>query len=89
MMTDAQMEDRLALIKKVGNRRNKMSKLKAKSKALLNSGNLPKKTKLVHGIFIPTDDMTNVNTYTDAPKYAKVYYGETAHETTKFDNDWN
>jgi|TARA_B110000046_G_scaffold185584_1_gene227886 hypothetical protein len=89
MMTDEQMKDRLALIRKVGNRRNKMANLKAKSKALLNSDMLPKKSKLVHGIFIPTDDMTNVNTYTDAPKYAKMYYGETAHETTKFDNDWN
>jgi predicted S18 family serine protease len=27
--------------------------------------------------------------YTDASKYAKKYYGETFHETTRFDNDWN
>ena len=27
--------------------------------------------------------------YTDASKYAKEYYGEVYHETTKFDNDWD
>ena len=27
--------------------------------------------------------------YTDASKYAKEYYGEVYHETTRFDNDWN
>ena len=27
--------------------------------------------------------------YTDAPKYAEKYYGETFRETTRFDNDWN
>jgi len=27
--------------------------------------------------------------YTDASKYAKKYYGETFHETTRFDNDWD
>jgi len=27
--------------------------------------------------------------YTDAPKYAETYYGETYRETTRFDNDWD
>ena len=27
--------------------------------------------------------------YTDASKYAKQYYGEVYHETTRFDNDWD
>ena len=27
--------------------------------------------------------------YTDASKYAKKYYGEVYHETTRFDNDWD
>ena len=27
--------------------------------------------------------------YTDASKYAKEYYGEVYHETTRFDNDWD
>jgi hypothetical protein len=31
----------------------------------------------------------NHNAWTDASSYAKEYYGETLHYTTKFDNDWN
>lgn len=27
--------------------------------------------------------------WSDAPKYAKEWYGEVYHETTRFDNDWN
>lgn len=27
--------------------------------------------------------------YTDAPKYANEYYGETFRATTRFDNDWD
>lgn len=27
--------------------------------------------------------------WNDAPQYAKQYYGEVYHETTRFDNDWN
>lgn len=26
--------------------------------------------------------------WTDAPKYAEKYYGETFRATTRFDNDW-
>ena len=26
--------------------------------------------------------------YTDAPKYAEKYYGETYRATTRYDNDW-
>ena len=31
----------------------------------------------------------NYNAWTDAPQYAKQYYGDVAYETTKFDNEWN
>ena len=27
--------------------------------------------------------------WSDAPKYAEKYYGETYRETTRFDNDWD
>lgn len=27
--------------------------------------------------------------WSDAPKYAEKYYGETFRETTRFDNDWD
>ena len=35
-----------------------------------------------------TGGQDNVNHYTDASKYAKTYYGETLHETTRHDADW-
>ena len=35
-----------------------------------------------------TGGQDNVNHYTDASKYAKTYYGETLHETTRHDTDW-
>jgi hypothetical protein len=31
----------------------------------------------------------NHNQWTDAPQYAKKYYGDIAYETTRFDNDWD
>ena len=31
----------------------------------------------------------NHNHWTDSAQYAKKYYGEAHHETTKHDNDWN
>jgi len=35
-----------------------------------------------------TGGQENINHYTDASKYAKAYYGETLHETTRHDTDW-
>lgn len=35
-----------------------------------------------------TGGQNNINHYTDASKYAKTYYGETLHETTRHDTDW-
>jgi hypothetical protein len=35
-----------------------------------------------------TGSQENINHYTDASKYAKTYYGETLHETTRHDTDW-
>ena len=38
------------------------------------------------------EQMVNENAderyWTDAPKYAEQYYGETFRATTRFDNDW-
>jgi len=36
-----------------------------------------------------SDSMKDERYYTDASKYAKEWYGEVYHETTRFDNDWN
>lgn len=31
----------------------------------------------------------NHNAWTDAPEYAKTYYGDVYRDTTRFDNDWD
>lgn len=86
-MTAAQKADRLALITKIGNRRNKMVKLKkasAQQVRTVNAMPAPKKRKEIE---VPKE--TNIYQWTDASKYAAQYYGETLHYTTKFDNDWD
>lgn len=35
------------------------------------------------------DENPNHYNIKDNKKYAKKYYGETYHETTRFDNDWD
>lgn len=35
-----------------------------------------------------TGGQNNINHYTDASRYAKTYYGEVLHETTRHDTDW-
>jgi len=77
-------EDRMALIKKIDQRRKKMAKVKAKTQKtyeMVNYKTGPKK------IEIPKE--SNMYHWTDASKYAKEYYGETMYETTRFDNDWD
>ena len=86
-MTATQKADRLALIAEIGNRRNKMAKLKkasAKQVRTVNAMPAPKKRKEIE---VPKE--TNIYQWTDASKYAAEYYGETLHYTTKFDNDWD
>lgn len=73
-------EDRIALIKEIAERRKKMQALRARKTVV-------KKAKREF-MQIPKDD-ENVYAWTDAPKYAKEYYGETMYHTTKFDNDWD
>ena len=86
-MTATQKAERLALIKKIANRRNTMSKLKkasAKQVRIVNTVQTPRKRKEIE---VPKE--TNIYQWTDASSYAKEYYGETLHYTTKFDNDWD
>lgn len=73
-------DERLALIKQIAERRQKMAKLRTRSTTV-------KKVKRDY-IAIP-EEKENVYAWTDAPKYAKEYYGETMYYTTKFDNDWD
>ena len=85
-MTATQKADRLALITMIGNRRKKMSNLKkasAKQVRTVSAMPAPKKQDLK----LPKE--TNIYHWTDASSYAKEYYGETLHYTTKFDNDWD
>lgn len=77
-------EERMALIKQIAERKNKMKRIKAQSKTVLK-----KAPKVKRGFMdVPEDTSKNPNYYTDASKYAKQYYGETFYQTTRYDNDW-
>ena len=87
-MTATQKADRLALIKKIGDRRNKMAKLKkasVKQVRTVNARPVVRKTNVMQ----EPAYRENIYQWTDASKYADQYYGDTMRETTKFDNDWD
>ena len=73
--------ERLALIKKIANRKKKLAEVKSKTRKM----RAPK----VDRSFMNIPKESNMYQWTDASKYAKEYYGETLHYTTKFDNDWD
>jgi len=90
MKTAVTNADRMALIKEVHDRRKKMSNIKQKSKNLMSR---PKATREFADITIARNTDENINHYTDPSKYAKEYYGDILHETTRHDNpgvgeDW-
>ena len=76
--------ERLALIKKIAERRTKMENVKRKTRALKPQ---IKKSKNLTNMPLPKE--TNIYQWTDASRYAKEYYGETMYETTRYDNDWD
>ena len=76
--------ERLALIKKIAERRTKMANVKRKTRALKPQ---IKKSKNLTNMPLPKE--TNIYQWTDASSYAKDYYGETMYETTRYDNDWD
>ena len=78
-------EDRLALIKKIAERRKTMSKVRKQSAKVIKSVQ-PKPAKKKE-IEIPKE--SNIYAWTDAPKYAKEYYGDVMYQTTRYDNDWD
>ena len=84
MKTATTYDDRISLIKEIAERKKKMAKIRKKSSRVLKSVQSKKKNK---DIQIPKE--SNIYQWTDASKYAKEYYGETLHYTTKFDNDWD
>lgn len=71
------MEERLALMKKIGKKFNK--KVKRNSRV--------RKTET--SFMDKYDNGNNINHYTDASKYAEKYYGERMRQTTGLDNDWD
>lgn len=79
-------EERMALIKKIADRRKMMERIRAQSKNVVKTRAKAKRAFMN----IPGEDSSkNPYYYTDAPKYAQQYYGEVYHETTKLDNDWD
>lgn len=74
-------EDRMALIKEIAERRNKLSQVKTKTRTM--------KAPRVKRDYMDVPTESNIYQYTDASKYAKEYYGETHFETTRYDNDWD
>ena len=79
-------DDRMALIKEVHTRRNKIQSIKNKSKNLMTKK--PSIKRDFSEINIAKNTQDNINHYTDASKYAKEYYGERLKQTTRWDKDW-
>ena len=74
-------DERMALIKKIDQRNKKLAAVKKKTRKV----RAPK----VDRSFMDVPKESNMYQWTDAPKYAKEYYGETMYHTTRFDNDWD
>ena len=86
MKTATTQSDRLALIKEIAERKKKMSKVRKQSASVISRAKPVSRKK--KDLDIPKETH-NIYQWTDASKYAKEYYGETLHYTTKFDNDWD
>jgi len=88
-LTEQQMADRLALIKQIAARKQRIAKIVAKGKNVQRYADeeytAPKRVNLTEKY----DGGDSEIHYTDASKYAKEYYGEVAYQTTRFDNDWD
>lgn len=77
-------EERMALIREIAARKNKMKRIKAESKTVFRKA--PKaKRKMMD---VPNDNDDNPNYWTDASKYAEEFYGDRMRQTTRWDNDW-
>ena len=81
-------KERIALIKRIAERKKTLAKVKVKSRSVFNTMDQFENTEKREVKAIKEDKSHNINHWTDAPKYAKQYYGEVYYETTKHDNDW-
>lgn len=85
MTTATTYDERMALIKQIAERKKNMTRIKAKSKTVMRKMPKPARTFMD----VPGEDTAkNPMYWTDAPKYAEQYYGETYRATTQYDNDW-
>ena len=75
-------DERMALIKKIAQRKTKLEKVKRKTRSMK-----LKKSKDLSKMPLPSE--SNIYHYTDASRYSNEYYGETMYETTRYDNDWD
>jgi len=82
MTTATTYDERMALIKKIAQRKTKLEKIKRKTRSIK-----LKKSKDLSKMPLPSE--SNIYHYTDASRYANEYYGETMYETTRYDNDWD
>ena len=82
MTTATTYDERMALIKKIAQRKTKLEKVKRKTRSMK-----LKKSKDLSKMPLPSE--SNIYHYTDASRYANEYYGETMYETTRYDNDWD
>ena len=69
------LQTRLKLIKKVGQKFNK--KIKRNQRV--------RKTESQSYMF----NQNNINHYTDASRYAEEYYGDRMRQTIRYDDDWD
>jgi ribonuclease HI len=81
-------EERIALIKRIAERKKTLAKVKTKSRSVFDVMDKYEDTEKRNAKFVEEDKSKNDNHWTDAPKYANQYYGEVYRETTRFDNDW-
>lgn len=75
MLTQAQLADRMALIREVGARFKQNQVRQAQTKR--------------RNAEIVESSSNDERLWTDASKYANEYYGETYRGTVRFDNDWD
>lgn len=81
-------EERIALIKRIAERKKTLAKVKTKSKSVFDVMDKYEEPAKKFARVVEEDKSQNDNHWTDAPKYAEQYYGETYRATTRYDNEW-
>lgn len=81
-------EERIALIKRIAERKKTLTKVKTKSQSVLDIMDKYEDAEKRTAKFVEEDKSKNDNYWTDAPKYANEHYGEVYRATTRYDNEW-